>query len=152
MQVIYSIPQYFMHRQLSQLLKHKNDFLKRAGRSRDCAACSIWLWLLLQDLSRQSSQQAKHVRERPFHLRAKYASTVIELGLVCSSTILGGIYVPQLYLHKRPRKLVQLRSKQLRAIWATVNIIIIMKQIKAEKGKDNKIATFNTIIMYCSSY
>jgi len=77
-------------------LKHEKVILffcfKVAGHSKDRAVCSIWMQLLLQDLSRQSSQQAKHVRERPFHLGAKYASTVIEFGLVGSTTISGAYF------------------------------------------------------------
>lgn len=41
------------------------------------------------------------MKERPFHLWAKHASTVIESGLVCSGTTLRGIFVPQLDWHTR---------------------------------------------------
>lgn len=109
--------------QLFQLLKHKKCLFRGAGHSKDCSVCSICLWLLLQDLCRRISQQAKHVSERPSHLCAKYALTVNEFGLVCSSTILEGIFVPQLDLHKdlsdSTRKLVQMSRKKLGAIWAT---------------------------------
>ena len=129
-------------------------FLKGAGRSR-----AVLFALFGCDYCSRTSagEEANNPSMRgrgPVHLCAKYASAVIEIGLVCSSTISGGIFVPQLDLHKHlsasTRKPGQLSGKQLRAIWTTTKPNH-NETDQSKRGRGNNRATFNIIIIYCGS-
>lgn len=129
-------------------------FLKGAGRSRTVLFALFGCDYCSRTSAGEEANNPSMRGRGPVHLCAKYASAVIEFGLVCSSTILGGIFVPQLDLHKHlsasTRKPGQLSGKQLRAIWTTTKPNH-NETDQSKRGRGNNRATFNIIIIYCRS-